>query len=156
VGIWDSIISFFKGIPGRISSAVSGMWDGIKDAFRSAVNWIIDKWNSLSFKIGPLSIPSWIPGIGGKKIQMTLSTPNIPRLHTGGVFTAPGGTREGLAMLKHGERVLPPGAGGGAVFNITVNAGMGADGHSIGRAIVQELQKYERANGALPLAVRGG
>ena len=43
----------------------------------------------------------------------------------------------------------------GAVYNVTVNAGMGADGNAIGREVVQALQRYERANGAIPIRVRG-
>lgn len=33
----------------------------------------------------------------------------IPIFHDGGEFKAPPGRREGLAMLEHGERVVPPG-----------------------------------------------
>ena len=36
---------------------------------------------------------------------------------------------------------------GNAVFNISVNAGMGADGQDIGRKIVDEIIRYERASG---------
>jgi hypothetical protein len=39
------------------------------------------------------------------------------------------------------------------VANITINAGMGSDPNAISRAVVQALQRYERANGAIP--VRG-
>lgn len=111
VGQWikdkfNAVVDFFKGLPRRITSAVSGMWDGIKTAFRAAVNWLIQKWNSFSLGIGPLTIPSWIPGIGGKTISFKLNTPNIPLLHDGGIFQAPPGQREGLALLEDGERVI--------------------------------------------------
>jgi hypothetical protein len=33
--------------------------------------------------------------------------------------------------------------------NVTVNAGMGADGNSIAKALVTTLKKYERTNGAI-------
>jgi Flp pilus assembly pilin Flp len=155
-GKWDEIIGYFTGLPARVTTAVSGLWDGLKTAFKSAINWIIDKWNNLSLTIGPLSIPSWIPGIGGKEIKMSLNTPNIPRLHGGGVFRAPGGTREGLALLKDRETVLPAGArSGGDHYEIIVHAGLGADGQQIGRAIVEELQKFQRSNGPIPVGVRG-
>ena len=32
---WREVLDFVKGLPGKISSAASGMWDGIKNAFRS-------------------------------------------------------------------------------------------------------------------------
>ena len=38
-------------------------------------------------------------------------------------------------------------SGGGNKFNITVNAGMGADGNNIGRKIVEEIVRYERGSG---------
>lgn len=105
---FDAVVNFFKELPGRISSAVTGLWDGLKDAFRSAINWIIDKWNGLSLTIGPLSIPDWIPGIGGKSIQMSLNTPNIPRLHGGGIFRTSDPSGEGLALLRNEEEVITP------------------------------------------------
>jgi len=128
VGEWikekfNAVVDFFKGIPRRISEAVRGMWDGIKDAFRGAVNWLITKWNNLSLGIGPCTIPSWIPGIGGKTISFKLNTPNIPTLHDGGIYRAPPGQREGLALLEDGERVISArdsraGMGGGPQITI--------------------------------------
>jgi hypothetical protein len=49
-------------------------------------------------------------------------------------------------------RIAPNGAG--MVANITINAGMGADPNSISRAVVEALQRYERANGAIPVRTR--
>jgi len=40
-------------------------------------------------------------------------------------------------------------------INITVNAGMGADGGAVGNAVVDALVKYQRRNGAIPIAVKG-
>jgi hypothetical protein len=37
--------------------------------------------------------------------------------------------------------------GGGARINITVNAGMGANGASIGQEIVSAIKRYERTSG---------
>ncbi len=133
VGEWikdkfNAVVEFFKGIPGRISRAVSGMWDGIKTAFKAAVNWLIGKWNNLSLGIGPLTIPSWIPGIGGRTIDFRLNTPNIPYLHDGGIYRAPPGQTEGLAMLEDGERVIPAdGARQGAGTQITIGNVYGWD-----------------------------
>ena len=41
----------------------------------------------------------------------------------------------------------------GSTYNISVTAGMGADGKDIGTQIVNALKRYERTNGALPLTV---
>lgn len=99
----QALLEFFQNLPGKISRAASGMWDGIKNAFRSAINFIIDGWNNLSLTLPGVDTP--FGTIGG----FTLSTPNIPRLHTGGVFHAPPGRSEGLALLRDEERVLPAG-----------------------------------------------
>jgi len=37
--------------------------------------------------------------------------------------------------------------GGGATYNITVNAGMGTDGAQVGEQIVRAIKKYERVSG---------
>ena len=39
------------------------------------------------------------------------------------------------------------GAGGGAVYNINVNAGMGTDGATVGREIVDAIKRFERTSG---------
>lgn len=115
---WNAVIAFFRSLPGKISDAVAGMWDGIKNAFRSAVNWVIDKWNNFSFS-GGFNLPDIF---GGGRVQIGFDTPNIPRLHDGGVFNAPAGRREGLALLEDGETVTPArgsaGPGGGPTITI--------------------------------------
>lgn len=79
----DRVVGFVKALPGRITSVVSGAFDGLKEAFRSAINFIIDGWNNLSF-----SIPGFDPpGPGPKFPGFTIGTPNIPRLAHGGVTT---------------------------------------------------------------------
>lgn len=97
-GALDSVVGFVKDLPGRITSAASGMWDGIGDAFKSAVNWLIDKWNGFELTIGGGEV------LGYDVPSITLSTPNIPRLHQGGrVPGLPG--QDVLTLLQAGERV---------------------------------------------------
>ncbi len=100
------IVGFFSGLPGRLASAASGLWNFISDGFKAALNAVIRMWNGLripgfSFH---LSTPGPIPDIdfswGG------LDLPNIPTLHTGGIFTPGGNGREGLALLERGEGVF--------------------------------------------------
>ncbi|QOC55714.1 tape measure protein [Gordonia phage Archimedes] len=79
---FNAMVDFVKGLPGRIANAAKGMWDGFKDAFKSAINWIIDGWNSLQFKLP--EIDTHIPGVG-KIGGSTIGVPQIPRLATGGV-----------------------------------------------------------------------
>jgi hypothetical protein len=99
-GVFDDVVSTVTGLPGRISRAASGMFDGIKSAARSAFNGVAGLWNS---SVGSLSfkVPGWVPGMGGKGFSM----PTIPTLAEGGITTGPT-----LAMIGEGreqEAVLP-------------------------------------------------
>ena len=106
---WDALIEFFRGLPGRLASAASGLFDGIKDAFRAAVNFVIRAWNNLSLRLGGAKISL---GFGRSFTipSVTLRTPNIPTIHTGGTFHAPRPGGEGLAVLRDNERVLAAGS----------------------------------------------
>jgi hypothetical protein len=99
VANFNTVVGFVKGLPGRIRSAASGMWNGIKDAFRAAINWVIDRWNSLSFTLPAVTI------LGQKFGGMTLSTPDIGRFHQGGIIP---GIGEQLIVAKAREGVFTP------------------------------------------------
>lgn len=107
-GKFDDVVSFVAGIPRRIGRAASGMWDGIKNAFRGAINWIVDRWNSLSFSLPSVDVP-FFGRVGG----FTLNTPNIPRLAQGGIVPAtPGGILANIGEGGKDERVQPLSANG--------------------------------------------
>lgn len=82
-GVWDTLYSVVKAPINLIIGAVNKMTSAIE----SAVNWIIDGINSLSF-----DVPDWVPGIGGETFGFdldTISIPEIPKLATGGLATEP-------------------------------------------------------------------
>ena len=145
-GAFDKMIGFVGGMAGRIATAASGMWDGIKDAFRGAINWIISKWNSLSF-----SLPSF-EVLGQKSPGFTLSTPDIALLAQGGLVK--GGRGGVLGMIGEGandELVVPldkagRGGGFGTTINVTVVAPVGASSRDIGRELQRHLNEYARAS----------
>lgn len=102
VGKFDELVGFVTGLPQRIRDAASGMWDGIKDAFRGAINWIIGAWNGLEFRIPGFDPPGPGPSFGG----FTLGVPDIPLMshHTGGVVS---GSGDVPILAEGGERVIP-------------------------------------------------
>jgi hypothetical protein len=138
---WTSSIGGFidawTWLPRLIKRASAGMFDGVKDAFKAALNWVIDRWNGLSFRLP--SIEMFGTTIGGR----SLDTPNIDRFDHGGIagglvsvaersreaISTPGGGM--LLALPQGSTVHPNGAteamlsgGGGSqavrvVFDIT-------------------------------------
>lgn len=98
----DAILGLIGGIGDTISTIGATLFDGLKSAFKAAINFVIDGWNSLEFKIPGFDPPGPGPKFGG----FTLGVPDIPRLHAGGMFDS--GRGEGLALLSDGERVLSP------------------------------------------------
>ena len=108
----DSIVGFFRDMPGRISRAASGMWNGITSGFKGAVNGIIRGWNNLSFTVGGGSFM----GVGIP--SFTLGTPNIPYLAQGGLISRAGAAVVGergpeLLSLPGGAQVTPLSRGRG-------------------------------------------
>ena len=71
---------------------------------------------------------------------------------TGGIVTKP---MMGLVGEAGAEAIIPLDRLGnmGSTYNISVTAGMGADGKDIGTQIVNALKRYERTNGAIPITV---
>ena len=85
------------------------------------------------------------------------ANPEPVRMAMGGilrkqVFTAgesgpeaviPLGSNQAMSMLRDAIG----GGGGGATYNLTVNAGLGTNPDELGRVIVESIKKYERRNG---------
>lgn len=100
-------------------------------------------------------------GYGGGSLYNTpsgkpsYSPYGIPKFAEGGiVMPRIGGTLGVIGEAGQAEAVIPldrlnsmMSGGSGRNFNITVNAGMGADGTRIGQVIVDEILKFERSSG---------
>jgi hypothetical protein len=90
-----------------------------------------------------------------------IRVPSLEELLGGGMGTlmADGGIVTRATSIIAGEAgaeaIIPLDRMGsfGSTYNISVTAGMGADGKDIGTQIVNALKRYERTNGALPLTV---
>lgn len=147
-------LGWVAGWPTAISNRVGGMFDGIKNAFKAAINWIIGKWNNLSFTIP--GVDTHIPGVGTVG-GFTLNTPDLPYLQRGGRAV-----RGGLAVVgEHGAEVvrLPTGAsvyptdrvGGGPSVTFIVQPG----GSGLDRLFVTWLQKAVRVRGGNVQTVLG-
>lgn len=111
--IWNkfkAFINFLVAVPGRVKARLSTMWDGMKNGFRAAINYIIGKWNSLQFTIPSFSILG--KSFGGGSI----GTPNIPQLADGGIVKArSGGTLVNVGEGGEDEAVVPLGRGAQSV-----------------------------------------
>ena len=103
---WKSFVGFLISIPGKVSGKLRSMWDGLKAGFKVAINYVISKWNSLSFSIPSFSILGKSFGGG------TIGVPKIPQLAEGGIVKAsPGGTLVNVGEGRQDEAVVPLGRG---------------------------------------------
>lgn len=106
--VFDVFVNVFT----DIKNAVANIWDGLITVLKTPLNWIIDAINTVIGGLNKIrfSIPSWVPGLGGKSFGINI--PTIPQLATGGIVTRPT-----LAMIGEAgpEAVVPlngPGLGG--------------------------------------------
>ncbi len=135
-------------LPGKLASIGGGMFDWIGDAFRSAMNWVIDKWNDLAvpektFGLGPLGSIT----IGG------WGFPDIPRLHAGGTVIPPSGQQEGLYVLRRGEKVSTPGQASAAT---AASMGGVVAAYIAPKDVVEALIEYDRGTAPILPQLTGG
>lgn len=106
-GLWDGLVGFVSGLPGRVAGAIGGIWDGLTNGFRSAINGVISLWNDLSFTTPSIDIPG-LGQVGGKRIDF----PDIPFLAKGGNIVGAGSVVVGdagpeILTLPRGAQVTP-------------------------------------------------
>lgn len=141
----NGVKAVFEGIGTAIgiwADLVKAYFNGLFTVFKAVFNGIASIWNNTVGKL-KFTLPTWIPGIGGKGFDM----PNIPMLADGGIVMNPT-----LALIGEAgaEAVIPLdrmndfGGGGGVTINVN-----GGDP----QAVVDALRKYYRQNGNLPVGV---
>lgn len=156
-GLFNGLIDWIRGLPGRVATAASGLFNGIREAFRGALNWIIGRWNSLSFTLP--SITAFGKTVGGA----TLRVPQIPTFAMGGIVQPSAkGTLGIIGEAGRPERIEPldpdglskrdkamidmlAGPGKGITVNVYPSAGM--DERELA-AIVSRQISYSLRKGA--------
>lgn len=85
---FTAVVNFVKGLPGAITNAAKGMWDGLKNGLVAVLNWIGDKWNAvadtLSIEVGGTKI-SAIPHMPKFGFDLGGYTGNVPENRIAGV-----------------------------------------------------------------------
>lgn len=85
---FTAVVNFVKGLPGAITNAAKGMWDGLKNGLVAVLNWIGDKWNAvadtLSIEVGGTKI-SAIPHMPKFGFDIGGYTGNVPENRIAGV-----------------------------------------------------------------------
>lgn len=87
ISIFRSLIDFIKnvftgnwrGAWNNVRSIFSNAVSGLAVIFKAPLNAIVDGWNSLARSLGSVSVPDWVPEVGGK----SFSLPKMSRLKIG-------------------------------------------------------------------------
>ena len=112
VGITDFLTGVFSGNFTKafsgIVSTVKGIFGGLVSAVKTPLNLVIGVVNSFIKGLNKLKIPDWIPGIGGKGINI----PSIPMLAKGTDYFKGGMALVGeqgpeLVTMPRGAKVTP-------------------------------------------------
>lgn len=156
-GVFSGIIQFIKGVfTGDWKSAWEGVKkifssvaEGLANTFKTPINFIIDMINKFISGVNAIKIPDWVPGVGGKGINIPL----IPKLEKGGVLEKgqigflEGNGAEAVVPLDQNEKWIRSvshdmamnGIGGGIDYDRLSHAVVSAI-----REVVPELQQTIR------------
>lgn len=69
----------WRGAWNNIKEIVSNAFSGLVTVFKSPINRIVDAWNGLASNLGSITIPDWVPLVGGN----TWTLPRLSRLKIG-------------------------------------------------------------------------
>ncbi|ABC61285.1 TMP repeat protein [Geobacillus phage GBSV1] len=102
--IRDAVPTAFEAMKNRIAS----VWEGVKNVIKAPLNAVISIINSFIGRLNTLKIPDWVPGVGGKGINI----PKIPMLAKGtdyfrGGYAIVGEQGPELVQLPRGSKVYP-------------------------------------------------
>jgi phage-related protein len=119
VAIVEGFKKTFTAIFEAIGKLVSGIWDNMVNNIKNAINFIINGINFFIEGLNKLKVPDWVPGVGGKGINIK----PIPLLAEGGEILERGHAIVGetgpeLLELPRGARVAPLAAAGGIIIQI--------------------------------------
>jgi len=139
--IIEVIGAFFEGyINGWI-----GLFEGFINGIVSGLNWVIKQVNKLKITVPETPF--------NKAFTMGFNLPDLSKISLPRIALAEGGfvNRPTNALIGEAgpEAVIPlkKMGGMGTTVNITIHAGMGADGKRLGEQIIREIKKYERHSG---------
>lgn len=146
-GVINSIISAFKNVANVVKSvfnavvnAIKSVFNGVINVIKAPINGLISLINGVIKGLNKIKLPDWVPGIGGKGINIPL----IPKLATGTNYV----DGEGLAYLHEGEAVVPkkynPAAGGYSNYSqpVYVNVVADMDVNKFGKAFVRNIKTF--------------
>ncbi|RBQ05149.1 phage tail protein [Micromonospora sp. LHW51205] len=115
------LVGWFTGLPGRLRRGLANVASVVSAPFRAGFNAVARAWNATVGRLS-WSVPSWVPGIGGRSI----SAPRLPMLAKGGHILG-----AGMAIVGEAGPELVH-LGRGATVQPLTGAGSGGGGGGIG------------------------
>jgi hypothetical protein len=137
---WKTAIEGVVGWLGQLWDGLNRSWDGFTEQLNDLGNALANTSRARSQAMGG--------GGGGGATGRGGGRQHGGPVHAGMAYRVGEQGPETFVPGRNG-RIMPAGAGG--VYNITINAGLGSDPNAISKAVVQALQRYERANGIVPI-----
>jgi phage-related protein len=116
-------------------TALTTTWNNLANAIKQAYEWW-KKWQD-----------SGASKSGADRFQSSSGGRAAGGMVTGGSMYAVGERGPELFIPNQNGTIIPNNAIGGSTYNITVNAGMGADPVRVGEYVVSAIRRYERASG---------
>ena len=140
VSAFNKVANVVKSVFTKVKNAISTLFKGVVNIIKAPINGLIGLINGVIKGLNKIKLPDWVPGIGGKGINIPL----IPKLATGTNYVA----SEGLAYLHEGEAVVPkrynPAIGGNGNYNqpVYVNVIADMDVNKFGKAFVRDIKTF--------------
>lgn len=123
-------------------------WQWVKDTVRNGVNSVIGFVNKIISAVNKIKLPDWVPGIGGKGLNISM-VGEIPQMAKGGVVNQSTLANigeagpEAVIPLKKLETMI--GGGGGFTFAPVINVSGGANAYDdVKRAINESKADLRR------------
>lgn len=167
-GIWKTLVGIFTDNEDLLNEGVmqvfSGIGTAIEAVFKGTINGIINAINGFLGGLNGITIPDWVPAVGGK----TFSIPLIPTLakgtdnwmggiaqvseRGGEIIDLPRGSRvyphdESVAMARTEGAARASAAASVTITGNTFNVRSEADIEAIGDAIVRKLKQADSNRG---------
>jgi len=148
---WTEIVAFFQSIPEKIRSSFAGFVDFMLAPIKAvifgivtAINWIIDKLNSLP----KIDLPG-LPALGFNISPLSMPTFAVPSMEFGGIVPGPIG--QPVPIIAHGGEAFLGVGNKGQSVNVTANVyGWVGTDQQIARKI-RDMFLNERNNTAYDL-----
>lgn len=162
-GLVDFIVGVFTGNWQKawqgVQNIFKGIFNGLEAIAKKPINYIIKAVNSMIKGLNKIKLPDWVPGLGGKGINI----PTIPMLAKGGIIDSPT-----IAMVGEAgkEAVMPlenntgwitdlaskvadrmPRSGGSSDNSYNGDLILQIDGSIIGKVALSQLRKMQRQGG---------